>query len=321
MTEAKFIEKHNQTWKALETSLRSPVKSFKGIQEQVNLYRAVIGHLSYAQSTWERGTLCNYLSELTSKAHSVIYIHTDKDGSWIFLSKTMPQQLRASASWILISAVLFIASALLSFGLTTATPHFAYAFLPDEYTNTIPGEDGGSGDWVAPIMSSVIMVNNIRVSVLAFCLGLTCGIGTVYVLMTNGFMLGSLAAVFTSRGESLVFWSLILPHGIWELTAIFIAGGAGLKLGYSLIRPGVYRRQDALLRASRSITGLITLVVILLIAAGIIEGFFTPSDIDPALKLVFAALTAVVLIIYFTNAGFARKESEARIQDSECSQT
>jgi len=112
-------------------------------------------------------------------------------------------------------------------------------------------------------------------------------------------MLGSLAAIFTAKGESLVFWSLILPHGIWELTAVFIAGGAGLKLGYSLIRPGVYRRQDALLTASRSVTGHITLTVILLIAAGIIEGFFTPSHIDPVLKLLFAAVTAVVLIFLY----------------------
>ena len=303
MTEAKFIEKHIQTWRALEASLRKPAKSFKSIEERVNLYRAVSGHLSHAQSVWGRGTLCNYLSELTSKAHSEIYLHTDKEGAWTFLLKTMPRQIRANASWIIIASVLFTASALLSFYLTAVSPNFAYAFLPDEYIETIPVESDKSGDsdnnWVAPIMSSAIMVNNIRVSVLAFGLGLTCGIGTVYVLITNGFLLGSLSAIFTLKGETLVFWSLILPHGIWELTAIFIAGGTGLKLGYSLIRPGIYRRQDALLQAARNVTGLIVFVVILLIAAGIIEGFFTPSNIDPVLKLAFAAVTAVVLIFYF----------------------
>ena len=303
MTEAKFIEKHHQTWKALEASLRSSNKTFKGIEERVNLYRAVIGHLSYAQSAWERGTLCNYLIELTSKAHARIYAHTGKDGVWTFLTKTMPLQIRSNASWILISAILFMASVFLSFGLTTAVPDYAYAFLPEQYIDTIPVDHAGNGDsdvfWAAPVMSSIIMVNNIRVSILAFGLGLTCGVGTIYVLAVNGFLLGSLAAVFTAKGGALLFWSLILPHGIWELTAIFMAGGAGLKLGYSLIRPGMYRRQDALLLAARNVTGLIVFVIMLLIGAGMIEGFFTPSNLDPILKLVFAAVTAVILIFYF----------------------
>jgi uncharacterized membrane protein SpoIIM required for sporulation len=142
------------------------------------------------------------------------------------------------------------------------------------------------------------MVNNIYVSALAFALGITFGLGTVYMLAMNGFLLGALASLFAGYGKSLFFWSLILPHGILELTAIFIAGGAGLRIGYSLIRPGAFRRKDALITAARSSLSLMGLVVLLLIAAALIEGYFTPLPIAAEIKLGVALLTAVPLVWY-----------------------
>jgi uncharacterized membrane protein SpoIIM required for sporulation len=116
----------------------------------------------------------------------------------------------------------------------------------------------------------------------------------------NGFLMGALASLFTGYEKSLLFWSLILPHGIWELTAIFIAGGAGLRIGYSLIRPGAYSRRDALVTTARSVLGLMGMAALLLVMAAIIEGFFTPLPIRAEIKLLVAFLTTLPLIWYFS---------------------
>lgn len=302
MTEARFIENNNAVWKTLEEALRTPVRGFSDIEARMNLYRAVSGHLSYAQAYFAESTLCEYLANLTSDAHAAIYDYTQKRSIRTFLSVTIPGLTRSNASFILVSAMLFLMSVALSFTISVVNPDYAAVFLPVQYRDITmeqtEQDDQPNDAWSPAIMTNSIMVNNIYVSILAFGLGLTCGAGTVYVLIKNGFMLGALAAVFATGGKSLLFWSLILPHGVLELTAICIAGGAGLKIGYSLIRPGIYRRSDALIVAARNALSLMALVVMLLCVAAVIEGFFTPAAIDPVVKLLFSAFTAVPLIFY-----------------------
>jgi uncharacterized membrane protein SpoIIM required for sporulation len=305
MKEAKFIKQHSDTWKALENILSGKsnmLNAFEIMEKRMNLYRAVCRHLSYAQTYYPDSSLCTYLARLTSEAHAAIYVHTQKRSIWGFLSRGLPGAIRTNSRFILVSAAVFGGAALISFAVSLFNPDIASVFLPaelqDMVQNTNPEPQASVDSWISPLMSGYIMVNNIYVSVLALGLGLTCGIGTIYVLATNGFLLGSLAAVYAANGGSLVFWSLILPHGVWELTAIAIAGGIGLKIGYSLIRPGIYKRSDSLLMAARSSISLIALIVIMLIVAGIIEGFFTPSNVSPTLKLAFAAATIIPLTLY-----------------------
>ena len=152
-----------------------------------------------------------------------------------------------------------------------------------------------------PVMSSYITVNNIRVAILAFTAGITAGVGTFWILLTNGTMLGGLTALVMNHGETAVqYWSLILPHGVLELTAIFISGGAGLSLGKALLIPGEYSRGNALVRSATKAASLIPGIALLLILAGAIEGFFTPLPIDATYKLWFAFLTFVLLATYFS---------------------
>jgi uncharacterized membrane protein SpoIIM required for sporulation len=163
---------------------------------------------------------------------------------------------------------------------------------------------------MGPVLSSKIMTNNISVGFKAFAFGITAGVGTVYVLIFNGFMLGSLAAIFNNYHYDIQFWALILPHGITELLAIFISGGAGLILADSLFNPGDLKRIDAMkvngVRAIRLILGVIPMFVI----AGIIEGFITPLDISPYIKLVFSAFTGILLFLYFSQAKWKMVKSE-----------
>jgi len=294
MTEAAFIERNKSEWNVLEKALGNPMRSFAEIENLMGLYRVVSGHYGYAQTHFAGSSLCDYLGKLTAEAHSVVYENNGKRNIRPFFSHTLPSQLFTNRVFILAAAGVFLLAAILSFAIVLYRPAYAAAFLPSEYLDV---NSSASGSWNPAIMSNSIMVNNIRVSVLAFGLGLTLGIGTLYVLAMNGAMLGALAALYTAAGKSVFFWSMILPHGVWELTAIFIAGGAGLRIGYSLIRPGVYRRADSLLGAARSSLVLLAPVAVMLVMAAFIEGYFTPSAFEPALKLIFAAGTALILAL------------------------
>ena len=301
MTESAFIAKNTPAWKALESVLNTRAGSLHDIEARTSLYRTVSGHLNYAQTHYPQSTLCSYLGQLVSDAHATIYAHTQKRSVWRYLSSSLPAAVRKNSPYILTSTALFLLAVLVSFAVTVFRPSYASAFLPAEYAGITPesiqASDGG-GEWSGAIMSNFIMVNNIRVSVLALGLGLTFGIGTAYVLIFNGLMLGGLAGLYFLAGRSLLFWSLILPHGVLELTAICMAGGAGLRIGYSLIRPDPYRRRDALIVSARGALNSMVLVVILLVIAAFIEAFVTPSDISETGKLIFAGLTALPLIFY-----------------------
>jgi uncharacterized membrane protein SpoIIM required for sporulation len=157
------------------------------------------------------------------------------------------------------------------------------------------------------MFSSFIMTNNIRVSFLAFALGITAGVGTVYVLFYNGMIIGALTAVVISGGESQAsFWAMILPHGFIELTAIFISGAAGLMIGKAILIPGRLKRKDSAVKAAKKAAYFIPAIVIMLIAAGIIEGYFTPLKLSPVIKLMFAFVTLAGMVVYYIRQNRAR---------------
>ena len=189
------------------------------------------------------------------------------------------------------AAVFFFAGAFFAAGYVALDTSRIYHIMPQ-------GVGGGEGDGMADVdhalLSAVIMTNNISVAVTAVGFGLTGGVGTVYVLAYNGVILGGLYAFLAGTGQDMAeFFSLILPHGVLELTAIFLCGACGLMLGKGLLIPGAYTRRYALVyQAKRAIT-LIPGIVVMLVVAGLIEGFFTPLALAPVVKLIFAGVTAV----------------------------
>ena len=146
------------------------------------------------------------------------------------------------------------------------------------------------------------MTNNIRVSIMALAFGITAGIGTAWILFYNGMIVGALAAYVASTGvprNTLIFWSLILPHGVPELAAIFLSGACGLMIGRAMIAPGNYTRKDAVIKSAREAVHLVPGIAVILVIAGLIEGFFTPLGVPPGFKLGFALLTLFGLVLYF----------------------
>ena len=142
------------------------------------------------------------------------------------------------------------------------------------------------------------MTNNISVSFLAFALGMTFGLGTTYIMAFNGLLVGTLAALCHMNGLDVAFWSFVLPHGVIELTAIFIAGGGGLLLATALVAPGDLPLKDALIHRGREAGRLICGCVPLLVVAGIIEGFFSPAHIPAVFKFFLAGLLFILLLLY-----------------------
>ena len=161
-----------------------------------------------------------------------------------------------------------------------------YSILPAEMAQGVNPEQLGSADGQvnSSVMSASIMTNNIQVGILAFAGGVTFGLLTVYVLIYNGILVGALAGLFWHHGKSYEFWAYIVPHGMIELTAIFIAGGAGLLMGYKLFVPGQFSRGYQLKTQAKRSVQLLIGTIPLFVIAGLIEGFITPAAIPLGVK-------------------------------------
>ncbi|HET6315926.1 MAG TPA: stage II sporulation protein M, partial [Chloroflexota bacterium] len=157
-----------------------------------------------------------------------------------------------------------------------------------------------------PAMATLIFTNNIRVAFLAFAGGVLFGLGTLYVLLSNGLLLGAVLGAAQYYGVAPLLWAFISPHGYLELTCIVVAGGAGLMLGDALLRPGLLRRRDALARAARQSIELVGGAAPVLIVAGLLEGFVSPSDLPLGVRLVIGPLAGIVLFALLFTVGRAR---------------
>ncbi len=155
--------------------------------------------------------------------------------------------------------------------------------------------------------SAEIITNNIRVSAMAVAGGMTAGLFTLYEILFNGLMVGALGAQYAHAGFGADFWATIAPHGVIELTAIQIAGGAGFVLAAGYLRPGRARRGDALVIAARRAAVLVGGVALMLCVAGTIEGFISPQRLSMAWRGTIGAVTGVALLFYLLGGGRSEK--------------
>ena len=154
-----------------------------------------------------------------------------------------------------------------------------------------------------PLAASAIATNNIQVSLLAFAGGILFGTLTVYVLIFNGLLLGAIFGYTHVYGLDDQLAAFVSPHGYLELTVIFIAGGAGLRVAWALIHPGLLGRRDALVQAGREAVLLVIGTIPILLLAGLIEGFVSPSSLPDPLKLLFGLITGIALHLFLLGPG------------------
>lgn len=302
-----FTQQHREDWKQLEDLSRMIGKSkrnvtAKSMKQFYRLYQKASQNLSYSQTNFPNEKLTGYLNELVSRAHNVLYKdQTTSMGQFRhFFTTTFIGLLLEQWKAILVAMGLFVLGMLGSFFTVISDPLHLYTILPNDIAQSVDPTQLGSNDGMvdSPTMSAAIMTNNIQVAFLAFAGGITLGILTVYVMVYNGIIVGALAGLFWAHGKSYDFWAYIVPHGMIELTAIFIAGGAGLLMGYKLFVPGQFSRGFQLKKQAIRSIQLIIGTIPLFIIAGVIEGFITPAAISLEAKYFVAFLTIIGLILY-----------------------
>ncbi|EEG77969.1 stage II sporulation protein M [Dethiobacter alkaliphilus] len=307
-----FLASNRKTWERLNLILDKIAQNGPAAlsQEDIKalgpLFRRVTAHLAYANTHFPGHEMNEYLNKLVVKAHAHIY-KKETMGMYRlmrFFSTEFPSLVAIHWQMITAAGIILIFGLLSGYLLNYYQPSLNSLIVPEQM-QTLIGEDLARGnvgaDWPVaerPAISSMIMVNNIQVGFLSFALGFTWGLGTVYVMLYNGLLVGVLGAIFTSAGFGLEFWTLILPHGALELAAIFICGGAGLVLAKALVKPGDYLRKDALLIQGKIAMKLVLGTIPMFVIAALIEGFITPSNLPGAAKLLVAVLSMLLFFLY-----------------------
>src|SRR3989440_3348327 len=253
------------------------------LEELVSLYQRTATHLSYARTTYRDPALTASLSSLVARAGAVGYGSRPRTLRALgqFFAVTSPAAVWYSRRFIAVSAALLLVPAF-AVGLWVASsPRAVEATGPKAVREAYVNQDFEQYYRSAPAseFASQVFTNNVQVSIYAFAAGIAFCLPTAFILMFNGANVGVAGGLFASVGQQAKFWGLILPHGLLELTAVFIAGGAGLRLGRAPIRPGRPTPRAALAEEGRRALAIVAGLVVVFLAAGTIEGFVTGSSL------------------------------------------
>jgi len=270
------------------------------------LYQAATSDLALAQRDFPSHKVTSYLNQLVARAHAVIYRGEPVGRRRLlhFVTSGFPRAYRQTFPFILAAMLLFVLPALAAALITNWQPHTAQWLLPAGAQDLISSIEEQELWTDIPVYqrsyaSSFIMQNNIQVAFLAFSSGILAGLPTLWIMIFNGLLMGALTGLTIHHGVGFELWTFVIGHGIIELTTIFIAGGSGLMLGWSVLRPGLMSRRDALTIAARRAVRLVIGCVPLLVVAGLIEGFISPAENIPwAVKWAVGLGTGILLYGY-----------------------
>ena len=293
-----------------------------GVRDFVEEYRALTSDLARLTTATKGSgaTELFYLGRLVAGAHNLIYRERRQTLREIFrfIALDVPTEVRRSATPILVAAAFLFVPATISYTAVIRDPAVAPTFIPTgmldraeqgverarKHTGYIPDPEV-----FRPVMASKIIANNVQVTFAAFAFGITAGIGTLLLLMLNGISLGGVFGLYQSKGILSLLLAFVAPHGVLELSAICIAGGAGLLIASALLLPGEMTRREAFATNSRRSMRLIAASSLLLVVAGSLEGMVSPIPTWPLwLKLMVSATTLLALISYL-RGGIPRTRS------------
>ncbi len=278
------------------------------------LYRRLTGDLAYARQRYADESLVVYLNRLAQRGYSQVYAaHKEKrQGFFNFFFQTFPGVLRRRMALFAFVTILMYAPAVYSFVAVRRDETAAEVFMSGGFREMVHDRisRGVAADTVegsaTAALSAAVMVNNITVSMVCFAGGALLGITTIGNLFKNGLMLGTFAAMFHNAGMASVVWTSILPHGVCELTAICLAGTAGLRLAGGILFPGQLPRRRSVPKAARESLVLFGGSVFLLVIAGTIEGFLSFTAAPAMLKWAITLTTFVFCVFYLLVLPFRR---------------
>jgi len=305
----------------------------KGVREFVAEYRALSADLARLRTAAGGRAVDElfYLGRLVAGAHNLLYRDRGMPLRAVvrYLFTEGPREVRRSAGPIALAALLLFGPATIAGVAVTRHPSLAPRLLPPGMIQR--AEDGvrrartGEGyiddpQLFRPVMSSVIIANNVQVTFAAFAGGITAGLLTTYMLVMNGVSMGSVVGLYASKGITRLLVAFVAPHGVLELFAICVAGGAAFLIAAGLLLPGDRPRRRALVENGRRAIRLIGVSTLLLLVAGTLEGLVSPIEWWPIEgKLAVSGTTLVLLVTYLRLGRTPRpeaSESDSRESDS-----
>ncbi|PDW04415.1 stage II sporulation protein M [Candidatus Viridilinea mediisalina] len=311
-----FITRRRDNWERLEQLLKQAGAglarlSAEELREMGRLYRQAAADLALARRDLPNHAVVPFLNGLVARGHGAIYRESGPSGAVrvrTFFTHGLPRAFRETWGSTLAAFLVFLIPAIIGYLATWRDPDIAGSFIPG--VERIVAEVAAGTEWWLRIneegrsvASAEIMTNNIGVAFRAFAGGVTMGLYTLYILAFNGLFLGIIAGAAHHFDFADNLWGFVAAHGAIELSVIFIAGGAGLQLSWAILRPGLLTRRAALVVAARRALLLILGCVPLLILAGLIEAFISPSALPLAVKYAVALITGAALWFYLLAVG------------------
>lgn len=327
MRESLFIEQFEPEWQALEDYLTYQRASKRQRQKQSlpkpviadedfpALYRRLCNHLALAQTRHFSEHITHRLNRLVISGHHFLYKKRGLNLSafYRFLWLDFPSAVRREKVVMLWALATFVVPALVCFMIVQLFPTAAYSFIdagtlsdiesmytPDEKARLGLSRDSESD----VLMFGFYIFNNIGIALRSFGSGLVLGIGSIVVSVFNGMYLGVIFSHLQNAGfATQTLYPFVITHGAFELTAIVISCGAGLKLGLSFLMPGRYRRIDSIVRTAQQLVPIIIGFVIMLLIAAFIEAFWSAINLPIMIKYIVGTVCWVLVIAYFGVAG------------------
>jgi uncharacterized membrane protein SpoIIM required for sporulation len=298
-----YVAAHQPEWQRLE-GLVKRARRLQGqeVDELVELYQRVATHLSVLQSAGNDPALVGRLSSLVARARSAVA--GTRQAAWRdalrLLAVDFPAVVYRARWWwlgVLVGSVVVAVAA----GVWIDThPEVQRQLIDQQTLDQLVNHDFADYYKQAPSQdfASKVFTNNAQIAAACILLGIFLGLPVLYVLASNALNVGLAGGLLASRGKLDLFFGLILPHGILELTAVFVAGGLGLKLGWTVIDPGRRTRAAALAEEGRAlVTGALGLALTLLVS-GIIEGFVTPSGWSTPVRIGIGVLAEAAFLAW-----------------------
>lgn len=318
MNKRDFIRQRRPAWirfSRLVSRLQSGsfrTVSGDGVLEFSRLFREVTHDLAEVRSRDWGGRLESYLNDLAAQGHNIYYrAPPGKMRALIeFLSVGYPRVFRQYQGYFFVAAAVFAIPLILTWVIVQNNPGLASRIIPDEqlqgmemmYDHDPETREAGPNDQRV-MMSGFYIYNNIGIALRVFVSGLCFGVMTVYVLLSNGITIGAVAGYLISQGHGKAFTAFVISHGAFELTAIAVAGGAGLILGNALLHPGNHSRLGSLRVHGLAAVQIAGGAVFMLFIAALLEAFFSPTSMPLIWRYLIGGSLWILVFLYLFLVG------------------
>lgn len=313
-----FVAERQRDWRELDMLLGQEKELFAHdgptISRIASLYRALCNDLVRCQSARYTPDLQGYLDGIAGRAHSALYGARPIRAFGIagLVLREFPAALRKNWRFLLLSTALFVIPWIVGQVGAMTSPSFAKLVLPASTLEGMAraysqGFDEGRGAGVDTGMAGFYVYNNVGIAFRCFATGILFGLGSVFFLVYNGLTIGTVTGWVFSAGHGGNILTFMCGHAPFELTAILIAGAAGMRMGYALVDTKGRTRIGSLRASAREIGAMILGAAVMLVIAAGIEGFWSPSSVPAQVKWVVSGVLSLGVLAFLLFAGRTRE--------------